>query len=99
MTNQIELETWVPVKEIGPFILWTNELQGSLLKFTITKIGSKIKPEENDSFWFSQLGAERHMEDSILSMIRKGLDRETFLTTRQQSNILRRISNRNKKGK
>ena len=86
-------DVWSSVKSIGPFILWKNNGQGSLLKFTFTK--ANANPEENDQYWFSRKACEMALEDQILVMIKRKLGRETLLTQAQQKAIIKRIQKRN----
>jgi len=87
--------TWIPQKEIGPFILWSNELHGSLLKFTYTKIGGS-RPEENDQFFYSRKSCEMAIENVIYGMMKRHQLVETMLTARQRAQLAKKIKNRGK---
>lgn len=91
----METTTWIPQKEIGAFILWSNEAKGSLLKYTFTKQGSKIGPEGNDQFYYSRKACENAIEDSLIAMIKKQLRVEAMLTSRQAAQLVKRVKNRN----
>ena len=87
--------TWESIKEIGPYVLWTNNLQGSALNFVISELGQE--PELESDFHYSQRGAERTIEDLILRRIKR--KEETLLTNREKNALVKKIKNRFKEKK
>lgn len=93
--SSIKMETsWIPIKEIGSFILWSNSGQGSMLKFTYTPLGVKITPEMNDTFFYSRKACENAIENDLRSMIKRQLGSLTLLTQRQQQILMKSYNKR-----
>lgn len=88
-------DVWIPQKEIGVFILWSNEAKGSLLKYTYTRLGGQ-RPEANDQYFYSRKSCERAIENDLLAMLKRKLLDETLLTARQRAQLVKKIKNRDK---
>ena len=85
---------WAPVKELGPFILWCNNERGSLLRFTYTRMGSDLKPEDNLTSWMSRTSAEIHLESLLAKFIRNRQADITMMTQRQQKALIKKVEKR-----
>lgn len=89
---QVVKNAWILQEQLGCFCLYYNGLHGSAARWTFCKM--KSNPANEESPYTTKGAAQISMRDAIIQMIKNKLGRDTLLTQRQQSNLLKKAVKR-----
>lgn len=89
---QVVKNAWILVEQLGCFCLYYNGLYGSAARWTFCKTSNDPAIEEKN--YTTKGAAQISMRDATVQMIKNKLGRDTLLTQRQQSNLLKKAVKR-----